>query len=629
MTTEDPTYEELSMGSRDAEAAAESEASAAAVSRSRRGRALGISAMALALLAGAGVYAAARSSSDQGAQPESALPRTAFAFVKVDLAPDGALGDAVGDLTARFPAAGAKTAVELRTKLVSMLAKSLKIDYATGVQPWLGRRAAIAGFPTAKDKPELVAAVQVTDVAAATAALGRLKTPPAVAVNGDFLVIATNQAVLDAATAATGDEPLAKDAEFAADLGKLAGPQLAVMWSDNTRSAAAAFYGIDRYADSDSPDNYFTRMRESMVGRTVLGLSATSTYAELVSYTTGRGAARSSDPARMLTLPDNTIAAGHIADVSKATTSTGYGMMGPMGLIEDLSPLFSLASMASVGVSMVGVEEPHAAMTAPSSAAASTCVSHQNADDPPQIVCGAAPVVSKRAAAAPAAPEPDDDKNAAAAMVGSPTAAPPTLPVITPPGPALSPEAGSGELDHSPLGDPGSPADSPEFERDEYVDPSMVLLKDFAAALTGGVTIAMGSLPAPGTRLSPDLALIGAAADAGKAQTAAAKAKAEFSKAFTDTPYSAIADGTLTLASDAEYAAKLDSGGLGKTELFKTAMGELTQPVELAIFVNLERIRGNVPGYPKEMLAASAVGLSSVRQGEDTVLRVRVVALAP
>jgi hypothetical protein len=55
-------------------------------------------------------------------------------------------------------------------------------------------------------------------------------------------------------------------------------------------------------------------------------------------------------------------------------------------------------------------------------------------------------------------------------------------------------------------------------------------------------------------------------------------------------------------------------------------MGSLGEHVEVAVFVNLEVVRDITPGYPREWLPVSAVGLSSSREGADSVFRIRVVS---
>lgn len=613
---ESSAYEELSQGHDPAIAtsAAGAGTAAPAATPPQRGRLLGIGSLVVALLAGGAVYAAARSG-DQGPQPESVLPRTAFVFVKVDLEPEGPQAAAVGAFTARFPSASAKTAAELRTRVLTALSKSLEVDYVAGVQPWLGRRAAIAAFPTAGGKPEIVAAVQVTDVKAATAALSALKTPPAVSVNGEYLLLAKDAPTLAAAAAATGDEPLEEDSDFSADTARLEGDQIGVLWADNARAAEAAFFGMDKVMGgmADVFGQQLKKVRAASVGRTVMGLHASSTYAELVGVTIDRGGkGAGSAPTSMLTLPDNTIAAGHVADGAALIPEGGFGFFGVLGIVESLSPLVGLSSMATLGLGVGGGD------TMSASGSATACAVPAPAYGEPEPTCEAAATFPAASySASPAASQP------------APTSAPSRPAPITPPNPAstTNPQPPSVE---EPLLPPQPrfefPVDGETEAHQPYEDPMAPLMKAFGGALSGAATVALGSLPAPGTKLAPDLALIAAVSDSSKAEAAAAAAKAQFSKAFTDTPFSAVSGGVLTMASDSEYAAKLGTGGLGKTELFQAAMGDLPATVELAIFVNLELVRGNVPGYSKEWLPVSAVGISSTRDGADTMMRIRMVS---
>jgi len=150
--------------------------------------------------------------------------------------------------------------------------------------------------------------------------------------------------------------------------------------------------------------------------------------------------------------------------------------------------------------------------------------------------------------------------------------------------------------------------------------------RDLMPLLGGSTTVALGSLPAPGTDRAPDLALLAEVTDERAAAQFADTFKAAFSEQFTEQPTSDVKDGRLVLASDAAYRDRLSTGGLGDTELFRLAMGELGDHVQIAVFANLERVRDAVPGYPADLRPVSAVGMSLGQHDGRGYLRVRVVS---
>ena len=591
------------------------------------GRAIGIGSLALALLAGGGAFAAARSSGASD-EPESVLPRTAFAFAKVDLQPGGAQSGALSDFVKRFPTAHAQTAEQFREVAVKALTKSLHLNYTADVLPWLGRRAALAGFPGADGKPAYVVALQVNDLAAAKAALARLAHPPAVAGRRGYAVIAKDQPTLDAALAGTQDTPLAKDAEFASDLDRLAGAQVAVGWIDNSAAADAMLYNIEHPepgSDFGGADAYVQKMRAGAVGRTVMGLHATSTYAELVGYTVGRtGAVPAGRPADLLALPGATIGAAYVADSASLLTGSGGGAFGGFGFAGPM-PLLSLGLTPLLFGGLRGTTE-----ITPLSASASSCTMAPPApgESAPPDACLPAPSMMAMASAPADAPA----QPSCALSSASPGDAASCLPsqyASAVPSVAPTPSASSYVREGQPL--PPATAEHPTLppmppDSVGYEDPMTPLLKEFAGVLKDGMTISLGSLPLPTMNTAPKVALIAPVNDAAGAQAAAAKAKEQFAGKFGAGAYSQVKDGVLTLASDSAYAATLRAGELGKTDLFRVAMGDLGEHVEMALFANLEGVRDVVPGYPKPLLPVSAIGVSTVRNGDVSEFRLRLVS---
>lgn len=593
MTIEDSEeYDVLAGGS-------ERPPASAAVRRRTAGRALGAGSLVLAVLAGGAVYVAARSGGG-GSGPETVLPGNAFAFAAVDLEPSGSQRDGLADFVRRFPSARSDDADELRERAVTLLTKSFDLDYASDVKPWLGGHLAIAAFPVAKGRPQSVIAVEATDVAAAKTALAGMNDPPAVATSANYLLIASTQQTLDAALAAA-ETPLSKNPAFSADLAKLDGAQIAVGWVDNPRAADAFLYDMEHPAPNESfggMDTYLSRIRAGAVGRTVAGLKAHGTYAEIVGYTVDRGNVEAAPAGVLHKLPDTTIGAAFAASGDSLLVGEGGGPFAGLGIAGQL-PTMGLG-LSSMLFSFAGgySEVSHGSETA----AASACAAPSPSPDGWSAVdCPVPTVVPSRLA----------------------TAIPvPSEALTLPPQPAISPAAppGQAELDKSAAAEIRV---SPDTET--YVDPTEEMATELAGGV-GAVTFALGSWPVPGSNRAPNMALVATVKDATRADKLATRVKTQFASAFGEQPFSKVDGGVLTLASDAEYAGALGAGTLGDSALFKAAMGALGDDVEVAVFANLERVRDALPGYPKEWLPVSAIGMSSSRQGNDSVVRVRLVA---
>ncbi|MEO6712591.1 MAG: DUF3352 domain-containing protein [Mycobacteriales bacterium] len=528
------------------------------------GRPVGVGALAIAVLTGGAVYVAARSGDVDSKGPQSVLPGSAFAFATVDLEPGGEHGKALGEFVQRFPSAQADSAAQLRERAVSAITRQVHLDYTQDVQPWLGRHAGVAGFPAAGGRPSFVIALEVKDARAAVTALASIAEPPAYAERDNYILIAPDKEALAAAVTATDDVALAAEPQFVADMARLDGSQLAVAWTDNKASADAVLYDMEHAREGDEfggMETYFGRVREGAVGRTVMGLRAYGTYAELVGYTIGRGTAATGPLADLTSLPDTTIGAAFGANADSLLTGSGGGLFGSFGIAGKIPPLaFGFSSfLYGFGYSGEDYSEAQSAM--------------------PTLCAAASPTAAAGAKPGPVTSSCDSFSEGPERQVA------PSDPVR------------------------GSDPDA------------NVLIGSFASG-----TIALGSVPIPNAQGAPDLALIARIADPARAQKAIAKGKSLFADAFNGTPFTQEEGGVLTFASSGEYAGRLRGGALGETELFKTAMGPLGEQAEVAVFANLERVRDIVPGYPKELLPVSAIGMSSSREGDVTVLRVRLVS---
>ena len=220
--------------------------------RSRRYvAALGAAAVAAAAVGG-GMWAW-RAWTKQGAQPAQALPANTLAYAALDLDPPGEQKVAAYRTLRKFPSLkkdlGLGSADDLRKSVVDQLSdgSGCKLDFAD-IKPWMGDRVAFA--VVAQDKPEPVVVVQVKDAAQARATL--LATSSAChadefgsSVDGEWAVLARNDAVAALVAKEAHGKNLADDADFRS-LTKAAGdPGLATLYAA-PEAGKALLDAIDR-----------------------------------------------------------------------------------------------------------------------------------------------------------------------------------------------------------------------------------------------------------------------------------------------------------------------------------------------------------------------------------------------
>ncbi len=579
------------------------------------GRMIGALALVVALMVGAIVVATVRSG-DTGEGPESVVPGTSFAFAKIDLDPPADQRAALGAFAKKFPLAESNDFETLRRNAINALLTNWKLDYDKDVKPWLGRRAAVAGFPDAAGKSKVVFVLQTDDPDAAKAALAKLPDAPAVDARRGYVLVAEDSTVLAAALAAADRAVLSDNEAFKADTAKLQGDPVVVGWIDN--KAAVAVLLADSPQDGGG-DPYTDQFRKNAIGRSVVGVHAATNYVEITGVTTGAPAMAVGRPERLATLPDDSIGAAYLREPGPIVKNgfSGFGLAGQY--------IFGFPGMLLYGISSFGSESE--TVTASASATAYPCPvpSMPPGAKPDSLDAGWAEYCEMPAGIATAtagtsyAPCPAEDGKCVSygrSEAPLPSAAPM---------PALSPAPCPAGAEHCMVAGQSSKGEvTNEFAHESEPD-IFGLVRPLADQLTGGATLVLGSLPAPGGKRSPDMALIGPVADPVIAKSAAQKVADVMAEEFEEKPAVGVQDGVLTLASDAAYAQGL-TGSLGKTALFTTAMGELGDNVHIAVFANLERVRDAASGYPKEWRPVSAVGASLARHGDDNVLRIRVVA---
>lgn len=233
------------------------------LTRRSRARAVAIGALAvLVVVLAGGAAVAARLLGNGGAQPESALPASAVLFAKIDLDPTAAQKVDAFRFLNKFPALKDKTGTDedLLQQLFDAAGRNgaLKgVDYAHDVEPWLGKRAAVAVLPgTGSSVAIPVVAVQVTDPDAARVGLGKLHQAAGTGVGGfvvgdEYALIAQDDATARAAAEAAAKAPLGADKGFTADMRALGDPGIAAAWGDLARIADLERAGLASTGSGD------------------------------------------------------------------------------------------------------------------------------------------------------------------------------------------------------------------------------------------------------------------------------------------------------------------------------------------------------------------------------------------
>ena len=212
----------------------------------KRGAIIGGGLLAVALVGGGAAYAVAALGGG-GAQPDSAIPSSAIAMVKIDL--DPAAGQKVDALRFARMFPDVKSALgdgdDPRQSLFKALQSENELsgDWATDVQPWLGQRGALAVLPAAAPdgEPTAVVVLAITDAGKAEAGLAKVSKGKAVCeVSGEFAVCAQDRAVAAKAVADAARSSLADDPTYRKDVAALGEDGIASGWVDLARVVDAA-----------------------------------------------------------------------------------------------------------------------------------------------------------------------------------------------------------------------------------------------------------------------------------------------------------------------------------------------------------------------------------------------------
>src|SRR5665213_4422084 len=198
----------------------------------------------LAVIGGGVAYVGYHKLASSGAQPDQWAPASSIAYIKIDLDPAASEKIAALRFEQKFPDAPHVTSADqLKDALLSeaFAQPTTDINYATDIKPWLGNRVALAAYPDANGKIQLVGILQLKDATQAKAGLTKLIQTPGgdasmstagFAIEDDYAVVGQSQATVDAAVAAARTSSITASNQYAADVATLGGDRIVTAWAD-------------------------------------------------------------------------------------------------------------------------------------------------------------------------------------------------------------------------------------------------------------------------------------------------------------------------------------------------------------------------------------------------------------
>ena len=261
MSSIDPTQPEY-LGS----AAADSPAGPGS-RRGRRTAVLTAAVVATVAAVGAGAYGVLQVMSG-GSSPASAVPADAVGYVSLDLDPSAAQKIEAIEIFRKFPALREQLDIGSRDDIRRAIFRELQkqgdctsLSYGDDVAPWIGDRVALAGVPASKASRDPVlplVALQVTDQDRAETGIRALQKcsgdddEVAFASVGDYLLISTTQAEVDAMAENAESAPLAEDEDFTAWTDRTGDAGIVTMYA--SKEAADVVVDLADQTDRDSGD---------------------------------------------------------------------------------------------------------------------------------------------------------------------------------------------------------------------------------------------------------------------------------------------------------------------------------------------------------------------------------------
>jgi Protein of unknown function (DUF3352) len=336
----------------------------------------------LAVIGGGVAYVGYHKLASSGAQPDQWAPASSIAYIKIDLDPAASEKIAALRFEQKFPDAPHVTSADqLKDALLSeaFAQPTTDINYATDIKPWLGNRVALAAYPDASGKIQLVGILQLKDATQAKAGLTKLIQTPGgdasmstagFAVEDDYAIVGQSQAAVDAAVAAARTSSITASNQYAADVATLGGDRIVTAWAD--LGAASKYVATAAASQLSSLGALGTLgsvgglsqlsgaqgLTNEVKGRLVLGLSLQSGYAEISGRivggdTTGIQSQNADAGALLGQLPAGSVAgvavSGIGAAISNELTTLESGPLASLGFKDELD-----AVGAQLGISLPG-----------------------------------------------------------------------------------------------------------------------------------------------------------------------------------------------------------------------------------------------------------------------------------
>jgi hypothetical protein len=192
---------------------------------------------------GAGAYAGVRAWTGAGiTEPETAVPASLGAFVRLDLKPGYRDQMAFDGLAKKFPS-GSKSTTDLITDAERKMLKGSGLDFDTDVAPWFGQRAGIGAYAVSSSRAVALVALASTDNGKAKQALDKEraragKTSFGYVLRGGYALLAIDPAGIDLQSVAqqasreAAEHSLASDASFRSAVGHLDGHNLLIGYAN-------------------------------------------------------------------------------------------------------------------------------------------------------------------------------------------------------------------------------------------------------------------------------------------------------------------------------------------------------------------------------------------------------------
>ncbi len=342
-----------------------------APARGRRGRRGVVAAVVVAaLLVSGGAYAAWSRLNGSGPQPADVLPASTVAVAEVDLDPSAGQKLALFNLLRKFPdSAGLKDSDKtFGDWLVRKLAESGSgddtLDFAKDVEPWLGKRFAVAAVPapagtgSGGSGVDAVLVLQETDQAAASAAMEKVRAHGSTlgyAFLDGFLVVTPDSAKgAERVVADAQKSALSAASDFTADVASLGSDEVVTAWVDAGRAGQLVKDQMGALGGDAAGLDWLSPLSGGLggpfaawKGRWVLGVHATSDSVEMRMRSFG-GAANPVEPAvRLQHVVADPIAVVAVSGAGDAVARSWQTMSS--------SPMYSqLADQAK----MIGLELP-------------------------------------------------------------------------------------------------------------------------------------------------------------------------------------------------------------------------------------------------------------------------------